>query len=211
NVRRAGRHATPRGRGPGRGGATARRKKPPGGERRGEAAAPGAPAPAPRFTALRLPLARALEKPESEEGKLLGVLLLTDGQHNWGAPPNKKAADLGKAKVPIFPLALGGPAKYAAPPDVAVVEVKAPATGFKEVDANVEARLKVTGLPEQELIVELQRQGQPVDEEHVKHLKHDGTNREHTVRFQVRMDQVGAQVLTVTARPVDREVTKANN
>jgi hypothetical protein len=91
---------------------------------------------------------------------------------------------------------------------VALVGVKAPPAVFKDVDAPVEARFKITGLPAQEVVVELQRPGQPTLEERVRH---DGTDRYHTVRFQVRLDKPGTQALTVTARPVDGEARTDNN
>src|SRR5207237_1961127 len=52
------------------------------------------------FTDLRLPLQRALERSGPESGNVLGVVLLTDGQHNWGPQPSGKAAELGKLGVP---------------------------------------------------------------------------------------------------------------
>ena len=59
------------------------------------------------FTDLRRPLLRALERSGPGQGKVLGVVLLTDGQHNSGLPPIAKARELGERKVPIYPIALG--------------------------------------------------------------------------------------------------------
>lgn len=156
-------------------------------------------------TDLRLPLLRALQQPGTEGEKILGIVLLTDGQHNWGSSPVAKAIELGQQSIPVFPVALG---TRQAPPDVAVAGLKAPDAVFKNVDAQIETRLKVSGLPRQEIVVELQRSGQPPLQERVQH---EGGDRYHTVRFQVRMDQVGAQALTVTARPVEGEIRTDNN
>src|SRR5262249_32934352 len=43
--------------------------------------------PAALGTDLKLPLDRALQRAGAEQGELLGVILLTDGQHNWGTSP----------------------------------------------------------------------------------------------------------------------------
>ena len=54
-----------------------------------------------------MPLVRALERSGAGQGKLLGVIVLTDGRHNAGDPPVKKALELGEREVPIFPVILG--------------------------------------------------------------------------------------------------------
>jgi hypothetical protein len=157
------------------------------------------------YTDLRLPLDEALKRSGRDEGKILGVVLLTDGQHNWGVSPVKKAIELGEHKVPVFPVALGA---RQAPPDVALVGIKAPPAVFKDVDVSVEARFKISGLPAQDVVVELQRPGQkPLEEK----IHHDGTDRYYTVPFQVRLDKPGAQTVTVAARPVAGETRTDNN
>jgi hypothetical protein len=158
------------------------------------------------FTDVRLPLARALERSGTGEGKVLGVVLLSDGQHNWGPSPVKKAIEMGEHKLPVFALPLGA---RQPPPDVAVVSVKAPPAVFKDVDTQIEARVKVSGIKDRkQLVVQLQRPGQdPL----VETIDHDGSDRYHTVRFQVRLDKAGVQALTVHAKPVEGETTPANN
>jgi hypothetical protein len=158
------------------------------------------------FTDIRLPLARALERSGSGEGKVLGVVLLSDGQHNWGPSPVKKAIEMGEHKLPVFVVPLGA---HQPPPDVAVVSVKAPPAVFKDVDTQIEARVKVSGIKDrQKVVVQLQRPGQdPLEET----IDHDGSDRYHTVRFQVRLDRAGMQALTVHAKPLDGETSTANN
>jgi hypothetical protein len=163
------------------------------------------PPAASAYTDLRLPLEQALKRSGEDQGKILGVVVLTDGQHNWGPSPVKKALELGEHQVPIYPVALGS---RRPPPDVALVDVKAPPAAFKDVDVGIDARFKVSGLPAQEVVVELQRPGQPPLEERIRH---DGTDRSYSVHFQVRLDQAGAQALTVAARPVQGEIRTDNN
>lgn len=174
-------------------------------EAAGTAAAASTPEAELRGTDLRLALTRALQTTGPDEGRILGVVLLTDGQHNHGPSPIAKALELGEHGLPVYPIALG---PRQAPPDVALAAVKAPASVFKGVDAPIETRVKVSGLPAQEIVVELQAPGQPVQEEHIRH---DGGDRYYPVRFQVRLDQVGTQALTVTARSVAGETRTDNN
>jgi hypothetical protein len=145
-------------------------------------------------TDLSLPLARALERSGKEEGKVLGVVLLTDGQHNWRPSPVAKAVELGEQGLPVFPVALGA---RQAPPAVAVVGIRAQPAVFKDVDLPVEARFKVSGLPAQDFIVELKGTGEELKEE----VHHAGKDRYYTVRFQARMSKPGTQALTVSVRP----------
>jgi hypothetical protein len=172
----------------------------------------GKPADDAMRTDLRLPLERALKQDGEGEGKIVGVVLLTDGQHNVHEPgnlrrepPAKKSIELGEHTLPIFPVALGA---RVGPPDIALVGLKAQPTVFKDVDLPVEARFKVTGLPAQEIVVELQRPGKPPVE---KKIKHDGKDSYHNVTFLVRMEEAGTQSMTVTARPVEQETRPDNN
>src|SRR5262245_1151817 len=143
------------------------------------------------FTDLRVPLARALEQGGGPDGQTLAVVLLTDGQHNDPASPVEKAIELGQQGVPVYPVALGS---RTAPTDVVVTSVQAPASVFKGADVSVEARVEVRGLSAREVVVELQRAGQPPLTERIAH---DGTDRGYSVRFQARLDDAGTQMLTV--------------
>ncbi|MCI0457074.1 MAG: hypothetical protein L0Z62_08850 [Gemmataceae bacterium] len=159
------------------------------------------------FTDLRAPLAHALERSGPVQQRTVGVVLLTDGQHNLPGSPVKKALELGKLGVPVYPVALGA---RKAPPDVTVLEVKAPSNVPKETDASVEARFKVSGLPAQEIVVELHHGKGPPSEEYVKRVQHDGTDRVYSVPFQVRMEQPGTHSLEVKVRPTLKDPPEIN-
>jgi hypothetical protein len=157
------------------------------------------------FTDLRLPLMRALDRSGAEHGKVLGVVLLTDGQHNWGPPPAAKAGELGKMGVPIFPIALGAKTP---PTDIAVTAVVAPTTVFKDSELPVEARIQVNGMSARELLITLSQEGHPPLQERIQH---DGKTTNYTVRFQPKMDQVGTRTLVASVRPEKGELRTDNN
>jgi hypothetical protein len=157
------------------------------------------------FTDIRSPLARALEAARRNQGRVLGVVLLTDGQHNWGPSPVAQAQSLAEQRIPIYPIALGA---RKAPPDIAMVGIKTPSAVFKDADAPVEARLKVSGLPAQEIMVQLQGPGLASQEER---FHHDGTDRYYTIPFQVRLDKAGTQSLIVRAQSAPGEISPDNN
>jgi len=172
---------------------------------------PPVPPKAAAFTDLRLPLIRALERSGPGRSKVLGIVLLTDGQHNAGEPPTAKAVELGERHLPIYPIALGA---RQPPPDVAVVSVQAPNTVFKDVETPVEVTFKITGLPAQNFLVELHRggkSGKQVLAERIVH--HDGKDRSYTESFPVQMDAAGTQTLMAGVRPVnpDTKETRADN
>jgi hypothetical protein len=169
------------------------------------------PAKAAAFTDLRLPLVRALERSGAGHGKVLGIVLLTDGRHNAGEPPTGKAQELGERHLPIYPIALGA---RRPPPDAALVSIQAPHTVFKEVETPVEVSFKVTGLPAQDFLVELHRggkDGKKVLAERIVH--HDGNDRTYSETFPVQMDEVGTQALLATVRAVnpDTKETRGDN
>jgi hypothetical protein len=157
------------------------------------------------FTDLGSPLARALEGTRGNGGRVLGVILLTDGQHNRGPSPVVQAQSLAEQGLPIYPIALG---TRQAPPDISMVGIKAPSAVFKDTDAHVEARLKVSGLPAQEMVVQLQGPGLTSLEER---FHHDGTDRYYTVPFQVRLEKAITQSLSLTVKPVPGEICTDNN
>jgi hypothetical protein len=157
------------------------------------------------FTDLRLPLLRALERSGPDHGKILGVVLLTDGQHNWGPLPSAKASELGKLGVPIFPIVIGAKKP---PSDIAVTGVQAPTAVFKNSEVPVEVRLQVNGMSERELLVTLEQPGKATLEERIQH---DGKTGNYTVRFQPKMDEVGTRTMVVKVRPERDELRTDNN
>lgn len=155
-------------------------------------------------TDLRGPLDRALAR-GADGAPTLGVIVLTDGQHNEAASPVEKATELGGQRVPVYPVAIGS---KAAPTDIIVTAVQAPTSVFKGSEVAAEVRVQVNGLTERVLTVELKRHGQPPL---VERIRHDGIDRAYNVRFQVRMDEVGTQPLTVVATPAPEETRTENN
>jgi hypothetical protein len=77
------------------------------------------------------------------------------------------------------------------------------------VDITVEARVKVTGLPAGEIVVELPVPGKPEPERQT--IQHDGSDRSYPVQFRVRLEKPGTHTLTVTAKPLKGETRTDNN
>ncbi len=76
------------------------------------------------------PLAKLLD-PARPDSKLLGLILFTDGRHNWGESPLKRAAELATAGVPIFPVVM---APKLPPPQASMVAEKAGPIAVPPVD-----------------------------------------------------------------------------
>ncbi len=160
------------------------------------------------FTDLHLPLAHGLETAGVGEGRLLGVVLLTDGRHNAGDPPVTKALELGEREVPIYPIGLGS---EVAPPQAAILAVKAPPAVYKDASAGVDVRFRVAGLQKQDVELELYHgAGQEKTLLEKRTIHHDGKDREYTESFQVKMDKAGPQTLTAVVHPADPKTTVIN-
>ncbi|HEY7329502.1 MAG TPA: hypothetical protein VH592_17825 [Gemmataceae bacterium] len=163
------------------------------------------------FTDLHLPLTRALERSASGQAKVLGIVLLTDGQHNTGESPTDKARELGERHLPIYPIALGS---RQPPPDAAMVSVQAPNAVFKDVEANVEATFRITSLAAQDFRVELHQKSKDGNKKLAERIiHHQGKDRTYTESFSVRMDEAGMQTVTASVRPAksDTQETCGDN
>ncbi len=160
------------------------------------------------FTDLKQPLIRAIERGGAGEGKVLGVVILTDGQHNWGLSPLNKARELGQRGVPIYFIGIGAKEP---PPDLAMLSVKAtPPTVFKNAYTTVEARVLVNNLPAGKVKVTLtypDKPGTKRREPLIEEIVHEGTNGPRLVTFTARMDQPGTETLSVTAELIPDNAT----
>jgi hypothetical protein len=134
-------------------------------------------------------------------------VLLTDGQHNSGVPPNKKAQELGEHQIPIYPVALGA---SQSPPNLAIVSLKSPSAVFKDVDASIDVRFKITGLKAQDFILQLHRTGAKAEEEKKilaeRTVHHDRKDRDYTESFPARLEEAGTQTIVATIRGVNPDV-----
>ncbi|MFO0878109.1 MAG: hypothetical protein U0840_12230 [Gemmataceae bacterium] len=164
------------------------------------------------YTDLRAPLDRALARSGAGQGKLIGVVMFSDGQHNTGAAPASKARELGERKVPIYPVAVGA---RRGPPDAAIISVRGPEhTVFKDVEAVFDVKFKVASLPAQDFLVELIREGPEKTVLASRQVQHDGQDRVYTESFPLKMDTPGTQTILATIRPIlptTRELRTDNN
>ena len=151
------------------------------------------------LTDLKLPLARASETAEGR-AKLLGLILLTDGRHNLGESPQRRAGELAARGVPIFPVLM---APREPVPDVSIVSAKAQAsTVFKGSTVPVEVGVRVAGWPAGPITVKLELPPGEKGEARppiVETIQHTGTDETYPVVLKAKMDAAGPQSLKVTA------------
>lgn len=170
----------------------------------------GAALAAAGFTDLSAPLARAQQSSSPRQGQVLGVVLLTDGQHNSGPAPDKAARELGRRKVPVYAVALGAKEP---PPDAAIVSVRGASQNFyKDVEGQVDVKAKIAGLPAGEFVVSLQEEGKG-DAAPPRTIRHDGKARVYPLSFRVKLNEVGPKKLTARVKPVAafKEAALENN
>lgn len=169
------------------------------------------------YTDLKLPLAHASESvgdaaDNAKGAKLLGVVLLTDGRHNWGESPALRARELGERKVPVYSVAI---APKDPPTDIAVVTAQAQAaTVFKGSIVPIEVGVRITGWPAGQVKVKLdfpadaEGNRKPPQEESIEH---DGRDAVYPLTFKAKMDEPGPQLMTVTAEGGDKDKFPENN
>ncbi len=169
------------------------------------------------YTDLKLPLAHASETVgdslnSSETSKVIGVVLLTDGRHNWGESPALLARELGERNVPVHSIAI---APKDPPTDIAVVTAQAQAaTVFKGSIVPVEVGLRITAWPAGTVKVRLEFPNnangdkKPSLEETIEH---DGRDAVYPLTFKAKMDDPGPQLMTVVAEGGEKDRFPENN
>jgi hypothetical protein len=168
--------------------------------------------PSQGYTDLKLPLKRATE---AREG-LLGVVVLSDGQHNWGESPVNLANALGNADkrqpIPIYAVVCG--AKIP-PTDLAIVSVKAtPPTVFKHGSSSIEVRMLANNIPEGKIKITVaypDAPDLPNRKPVVEYVDHDGKSQPPTKLIPVKLDRAATETLTVTVEPMPRDGSKVDD
>ncbi|MEZ6140398.1 MAG: hypothetical protein R3B84_07485 [Zavarzinella sp.] len=170
-----------------------------------------------RFTDLKVPLLDAIQLRTSTE-KLVGVVIFSDGQHNWGVSPQLRVQELADLGIPVH-FVVCGPKDP--PPDLAIIAARAsPPAVFQNAYATVECRLLINNMPPGTIRVSLNlpdKNGKPVSPV-VQEFPHDGNNQQKTVQLLAKMVQSGKNQLQLTAehlpnQPTDRrkDTQPANN
>ena len=165
------------------------------------------------YTDLKLPLARASETAGDTTGpKLLGIVLLTDGRHNWGETPEARAQELGARGVPIFPVVI---APNDPPADVAIVSAQAQAaTVFKGSVVPIEASVRVTGWPAGPIRVSMTLPDHPDGTKRdpvTETIPHNGKDATYPVTFKAKMDTPGPQTMIVSVDAGEKDRFPENN
>jgi len=168
------------------------------------------------YTDLKLPLAKAAESvsdgADATGPKLLGVVLLTDGRHNWGESPIVRARELGQRGIPVYPVAI---APKDPPADIALITAQAQAsTVFKGSIVPIEVGVRVTGWPAGKIEVKIdfpeQSDGTKKPSQN-QTIDHDGNDTIYPLTFKLKMDTPGPQLMTVTADGGEKDRFPENN
>lgn len=165
------------------------------------------PANVPGGDALHTDLRAALERAGQGANDVLGVVVLTDGQHNHGDSPVGLVADW-QGRVPVFPIALGAKVP---PADVAVLAVQAPSRTLRDDDVSVKVNFRVVGLPAQDLDVTLSLDGPTGKKLHQRTIAHDGKKRNYEETFSLKLGEVGVKKLVAKVTPGKAEEARAEN
>lgn len=152
------------------------------------------------YTDMKLPVIKASESAaDAATSKLIGVVLLTDGRHNWGDSPLGRVQEFAARKLPVYPIVL---APTVPPADVAVISAQPQAsTVFKGSTVPVEIAVRVTGWPAGPIDVSMDL---PPDEKGnprppVKEtFRHNGQDQTYQFALRAKLDTPGPQSLKVT-------------
>ncbi len=146
----------------------------------------------------------SVEKSSATE-RVVGAVLITDGDWNSGSDPLIAASKLQSAGVPVFCLGVGNPNEVR---DIEIVDVKAKKSVYLRDTVAVGVELKWSGYEEKSVAVVLRQSGAVLQEKRTELKK--GAKSE-TVSLQFVPQQVGVVVCTVEALPEPDEVRTDNN
>jgi hypothetical protein len=158
------------------------------------------------FTDIRQALAHA-NQAAGGTGNLLGIVLLTDGQHNLGDSPMGLVRDW-QDKLPIYPIAIGS---RTPPPDVAILAVQAPTRSLKDEDVSVRVQFRVLGQSAQDLKLSLHADGPMGKVLQERTIAHDGKKRDYEETFSVKLAEVGPKKIVAKITATKGEDVRPDN
>lgn len=118
-------------------------------------------------------------------GTVAGIVLITDGGHNFGSEPKIAIRAANDAEIPLFAIGLGS---KTTPVNVAVVDVEAPAKLYPKDEFTVSGLLRANGLEGRTVTVSLLanregEEGELVEDE--RRVKLGGDGEKTAVRFKL--------------------------
>lgn len=97
----------------------------------------------------------ALKTNSTSMSKVIGNVVLTDGQHNAGRDPVEAAQRLGTLRTPVLPVMIGSQER---PRDLSIISVDYPQVVFKKDTPVLKARIAADGFRGEEIVVNLEHE-----------------------------------------------------
>jgi len=149
-------------------------------------------------------LRTALATPRGDDdGRIMGMVLLTDGRDNAGRELVSAAKRLGRMEAPVYPVVFGSVDK---PTDISIGDLTYPETAFKDDKPQLKARINTPGFEGKRLTVHLDRDGK---EPLKKTITPDGP--ETTVVFDLDSKQEGRHEYNIRLDVQPQEARDDNN
>ena len=141
---------------------------------------------------------------EQNRGQAVGgVLVITDGGNNSGAPPVETARLAREDNIPLFIYGVG----VTTPIDLALENFSVPRIAFVKERTDVKVTLHAEGVRPTSVVVSLKTGGRTLDEQTVEITRDD----DYEVHFHFVPDQVGELPLEASVPVQPGEVVKENN
>ena len=156
------------------------------------------------FGGARTNISAALEAVQSElrDANLQGIALVSDGQHNAGPNPLRRAE---RAPVPIHTIVVGDTVQQR---DLRVQRVTTNDIGYVDTEQPVEVNIRADGTEGERVTVSLRSDGAELDATEITLPDGDG---ERTADLQFTPEEEGLQRLVAHVTELEGEVTYENN
>lgn len=135
---------------------------------------------------------------------LRGIILVSDGNYNEGSNP---LYDAEKSRIPIFTVGVGDTNDQK---DISVSKLIANSIAYISTAIPVDATIKISGIPKQNVTVSLLEDGKKISEQKMSVSSSNGIS-EFPVQFSYTPASDGMKKLSVGVSPMTGELTEKNN
>ncbi len=145
---------------------------------------------------------------ERRQGRVAGLVLFSDGNHNTGRAPEEVAREYSTGRVPIFPVLVGTERPTARMRDIELADLVAPASVDLGSRFEVTVELRALAAAGEPVEVNCFFADKKIDQRRVTIESDRGSRR---LRFEVPTELKGTFTLRIKARPLRGEINLQNN
>lgn len=149
-----------------------------------------------------------LKTKSTRMSKVIGTVVLTDGQHNAGRDPVEAAGRLGTLGTPVIPVMIGSQER---PRDLSIISLDYPQVVFRKDTPLLKARIAADGFRGEEIVVNLEHENGTIETTTALVPPAGIGPAIVDVEFPLEADEVGRRQFTLRTEVQPKETRDDNN